>query len=83
MKGTSDKGRLALTHRQEAPNRLLIIGKKRLPDVARKERFYGFVEATAGAAAPPILHLFPPFSFGSFLALACCLLSSNCGSFHW
>lgn len=39
---------LAPTSRPKAPFRLLIIGKKRLPIADRHERFFGFVEATAG-----------------------------------
>ncbi|KAL3131056.1 hypothetical protein ABBQ38_000372 [Trebouxia sp. C0009 RCD-2024] len=38
---------LAPTSRPQAPFRLLIIGKKRLPIADRHERFFGFVEATA------------------------------------
>ncbi len=39
---------LAPTSRPKAPFRLLIIGKKRLPIADKHERFFGFVEATAG-----------------------------------
>ena len=39
---------LAPTSRPKASFRLLIIGKKRLPIADRHERFFGFVEATAG-----------------------------------
>lgn len=35
------------TSRKGAPHRLLVIGKKRLPDPRRHERFFGFVLATA------------------------------------
>lgn len=41
---------LAPTSRPKAHFRLLIIGKKRLPIADRHERFFGFVEATAGTA---------------------------------
>ncbi|EIE27488.1 hypothetical protein COCSUDRAFT_55496 [Coccomyxa subellipsoidea C-169] len=34
------------TSRKDAPNRLIPIGKKRLPDPAKRERFFGFVQAT-------------------------------------
>eukprot|EP00884_Botryococcus_braunii_P010603 jgi/Botrbrau1/19544/Bobra.0035s0036.1 len=36
---------LSPTSREDAPNRMLIVAKKRLPDAKRKEKFYGFVEA--------------------------------------
>lgn len=36
----------------QAPFRLLIIGKKRLPTAEGHERFFGFVEATAGESCP-------------------------------
>lgn len=39
---------LAPTSRPKAPFRLLIIGKKRLPVPEKHERFFGFVEKTAG-----------------------------------
>lgn len=37
---------LSPTSRKDAPHRLLAIGKKRLPDPAKHERFFGFVQAT-------------------------------------
>ncbi len=37
---------LSSTSRKDAPHRLLAIGKKRLPDPAKRERFFGFVQAT-------------------------------------
>ena len=40
---------LAPSSRPKAAFRLLIIGKKRLPVADKHERFFGFVEATAGA----------------------------------
>ena len=33
--------------RQGAPRRMIAIGKKRMPDAATRERFFGFVQATA------------------------------------
>lgn len=46
---------LAPSSRPNAPFRLLIIGKKRLPIADRHERFFGFVEATAGDFSSPHL----------------------------
>ena len=40
----------------QAPFRLLIIGKKRLPTAEGHERFFGFVEATAGQSTAQSLH---------------------------
>lgn len=37
---------LSSTSRKDAPHRLLAIGKKRLPDPAKRERFFGFVQTT-------------------------------------
>jgi hypothetical protein len=34
------------TSREGAPHRLIPIGKKRLPDPTKRERFFGFVQAT-------------------------------------
>lgn len=34
------------TSRKSAPHRLIVIGKKRLPDPKRHERYFGFVLAT-------------------------------------
>jgi hypothetical protein len=40
------------TSREGAPHHLMVIGKKRLPDPRRHERFFGFVLATAPQVAP-------------------------------
>ena len=34
--------------REGAPRRMIAIGKKRMPNAATRERFFGFVQATAG-----------------------------------
>ena len=51
---------LSPSSRPGAPHRLIAVGKKRLPDPASHERFFGFVQSTAKKVSLNIYIATPP-----------------------